>query len=289
MTSRFFKTPSYGGGGGGAFDDVEATAANPPVGIKSIAVRSGAYLDQLSPTYDVGGGSTVSPTHGGQGGGPASLQFVPNEIVIGIQGRSGALVDQISILTAVIYGGGDPPYLQTYGPYGGGGGAPFQIWGEIAAFYGRSGSLIDAIGCYLGTATTQLYGGGGGKEFQDPGPIPDLTRITKIVVRAGTSVDAIATTYLLPDGSSQTFSHGGPGGTEHDIHFNPGERIIAVIGRSGDLLDNIAFLTEDPQGVRRTYGPFGGPGGAPFIVNADVNGFFGRSGSLIDAIGFFTS
>jgi hypothetical protein len=73
------------------------------------------------------------------------------------------------------------------------------------------------------------------------------------------------------------------------IHFSPGERIIAVVGRSGDLLDNIAFLTEDPQGVRRTHGPFGGQGGAPFIVNADVNGFFGRSGALIDAIGFFIS
>src|SRR5688500_19598712 len=153
MTSQFFQTPSYGGGGGGAFDDIEATPANPPVGIKAIAVRSGAYLDQLAATYDVGGGSTVAPTHGGQGGGPTSLQFVPNEKVIGIQGRSGAYVDQISILTAVIYGGGDPPYLQTYGPYGRGGGAPFQIWGEFPAFYGRSGSFIDAIGGRLSTAT----------------------------------------------------------------------------------------------------------------------------------------
>ena len=212
---------------------------------------------------------------------------MPNEKIIGIQGRSGSYVDQISFLTAVNYGGGDPPYQQTHGPYGGGGGAPFTIWGEIAAFYGRSGAYLDAIGCYLSTPTVGPFGGGGGGAFEDPGPIPDLTKITSITVRSGTYVDAIATTYVLPDGSTQTFSHGGGGGTPHDIYFNPGEQIIAVVGRSGDYLDNICFLTEDPQGVRRTYGPYGGQGGNQFICNAKVNGFFGRSGSYIDQIGFF--
>jgi hypothetical protein len=284
-----FKTPIYGGDGGGPFDDVPPGAAAQPVGIRRIAVRSGTYVDQIATTYELSDGSQPTFAHGGNGGGSNAFDLLPNEIVIGIQGRSGALVDQISILTAVIYGGGDPPFLQTHGPFGGGGGAPFQIWGEIAGFYGRSGSLVDALGCRLRTAATRLYGGGGGGAFQDPGPIPELSRISRIAIRSGTYVDAIATTYLLPDGSSQSFSHGGTGGTETVIHFNPGERIIAVVGRSGDLLDNIAFLTKDPQGVRRTYGPFGGPGGAPFIVNADVNGFFGRSGALIDAIGFFTS
>jgi hypothetical protein len=289
MTGPFFKTEIHGGGGGAAFDDIQANAASPPVAVRALAVRSGSYVDQIATTYELSDGSTPISTHGGNGGGPASFQLVPNEKIIGIQGRSGTYVDQVSFLTAVVYGGGDPPYLQTHGPCGGGGGAPFQIWGEIAGFYGRSGSYLDAIGCYLSTKTTQLYGGGGGAPFQDPGPVPELSRITRIAIRSGTYVDAIATTYLLPDNSSQTFSHGGSGGTEQVIDFNPGEQIIAVVGRSGDLLDNIAFLTEDPQGVRRTYGPYGGNGGAAFIVNAEVNGFLGRSGSLIDAIGFFTS
>jgi jacalin-like lectin domain-containing protein len=290
MSDPLFKTPSYGGGGGGAaWDDAQSMATTPPVGFKKIAVRSGIYVDRLEPTYALDNGNTYTPGHGGAGGTPASFDFVPNEILIGIQGRSGSLVDQLSFLTAVIYGGGDPPFLQTRGPYGGTGGAPFTIWGEIAAFYGRSDAYLDAIGCYLGTATVGPFGGGGGTAFQDPGPVPDLSRITRITVRSGTLIDSIATTYLLPDGSSQTFSHGGTGGTATDIHFNPGEQIIAVVGRSGDLLDNIAFLTEDPQGVRRTHGPYGGTGGTQFIVNQDVNGFFGRSGTLIDQIGFFVS
>jgi hypothetical protein len=283
-----FKTSSYGGSGGAAWDDAQTLGAA-PAGFQRIAVRSGALLDKLETTYTLQGGNASTQAHGGSGGGPASFDFVPSEKLIGIQGRSGDLIDQISFLTAVVYGGGDPPYLQTRGPFGGGRGAPFTIWGEIAAFYGRSGSLVDQIGCYLSTATAGPFGGGGGGAFQDPGPVPDLSRITRIVVRSGALIDAIATTYLLPDGTSQTFSHGGTGGTEHDIHFNPGERIIAVVGRSGDLLDNIAFLTEDPQGRRRTHGPYGGGGGAPFIVNQKVDGFFGRSGDLIDQLGFFVS
>ncbi|MEA3065609.1 MAG: hypothetical protein QOJ27_2061 [Sphingomonadales bacterium] len=284
-----FKTTSYGGGGGAPWDDAQTFGATPPAAFRRIAVRSGDMVDQLETAYALQNGIVSTLAHGGAGGGASSFDFVPNEILIGIQGRSGTLVDQISFLTAVVYGGGDPPFLQTRGPYGGGGGAPFTIWGEIAGFYGRSGTLIDQIGCYLSTAIAGPFGGGGGAPFQDPGPVPELSRILTISVRHGTFIDAIATTYMLPDGSQQTFSHGGGGGTEDVIHFNAGERIIAVVGRSGDLLDNIAFLTEDPQGVRRTYGPYGGPGGAQFIVNADVNGFFGRSGTLIDQLGFFVS
>jgi hypothetical protein len=283
-----FKTTSYGGGGGGPWDDAQTLGAA-PAAFQRIAVRSGSLLDKIESSYALQGGGSTTLGHGGSGGAPASFDFVPNEIVIGVQGRSGTLVDQISFLTAVIYGGGDPPFLRTYGPYGGGGGAPFAIWGEIAAFHGRNGTLVDSIGCYLSTETVGPFGGPGGGAFEDPGPVPELSRITNITVRSGSLVDAIATTYLLPDGSSQTFSHGGTGGTAHQIDFVSGEQIIAVVGRSGTYLDTIAFLTEDPGGTRRTHGPFGGNGGAQFIVNRKVNGFFGRSGSLIDQLGFFVS
>ncbi|HEX8238491.1 MAG TPA: jacalin-like lectin [Allosphingosinicella sp.] len=282
-----FKTTSFGGGGGAAFDD--AQGASPPAAILRLAVRSGSYVDQLRATYRLANGDGASPSHGGNGGSPASIDFLPNEKIIGVEGRSGAYVDQIAFLTAVVYGGGDPPLLRTHGPYGGGGGSPFKVWGEVVGFHGRSGDFLDSVGFYLGTATEGPFGGPGGGAFQDPGPVPELSRILRMTIRSGSLVDAISTTYLLPDGSTQTFSHGGTGGTATDIHFNPGEQIIAVVGRSGTYLDNIAFLTEDPRGERRTHGPFGGNGGAQFIVNRKVNGFFGRSGTLIDQIGFFVS
>jgi hypothetical protein len=282
--ANLFKTPIYGGGGGTAWDDAQAVGPAAPTGFSRIAVRSGSYLDQIQSTYALANG-TSTQTHGGGGGAQDSFDFVPNEKVICVQGRSGAYVDQIGFTTAVVYGGGDPPLIRSYGPYGGGGGTPFKIWGDIAAFYGRSGTFVEAIGCYLATATQGPFGGGGGNAFQDPGPIPELTRISKITIRSGAYIDAIATTYRLPDGSQETHT----GGTQHDIIFNNDEQIIAVVGRSGDYLDNIAFLTEDRQGVRRTHGPFGGQGGAPFIVNANVNGFFGRSGIYIDQLGFFVA
>lgn len=284
-----FKTTSYGGTGGTAWDDAQTLGPTPPTAFQRIAVRSGTLLDKLETRYALQSGGASTLAHGGGGGGPAEFDFVPREILIGVQGRSGTLVDQVTFHTAVVYGGGDPPLLRSYGPYGGGGGAPFAIWGEIAAFHGRSGTLVEAIGCYLSTETAGPFGGPGGGAFQDPGPVPELSRITGITVRSGSLVDSIATTYLLPDGTSGTFTHGGAGGTAHDIYFNPGEQIIAVVGRSGTYLDNIAFLTEDPGGVRRTYGPFGGDGGSQFIVNRRVNGFFGRSGALIDQLGFFVS
>jgi hypothetical protein len=289
MSGPVFKTSTFGGQGGGAWDDVETLGAQSITGMKRIAVRTGTLVDRIETSYALSNGGNSIQAHGGTGGSPVELELLPNELLVAVKGRSGALVDQVEFMTAVIYGSGDPPYLRTYGPFGGGGGTPFQIWGDIAGFHGRSGSLIDSIGCYLRTETAGPFGGQGGSPFQDPGPIPDLTRLTNITIRSGTLIDSIAATYLLPDGSSQTFSHGGGGGTATQIHFHPGEQIVSVAGRSGALLDNICFFTEDPQGTRRTYGPFGGNGGNPFTVNRKVHGFFGRSGALIDQLGFFVS
>jgi hypothetical protein len=283
-----FKTASHGGDGGHAWDDLETLGA-PPAGFHRIRVRSGTLVDKLETSYALEGGGATTLNHGGPGGNPADTDFVPREILIGIKGRSGTLVDQLSFVTAVIYGGGDPPLIRTSEASGGNGGAPFEIWGDIAAFHGRSGTLIDAIGCYLRTETVGPFGGSGGEAFQDPGPVPELSRIESMIIRSGSFVDSISTIYRLPDGSRETFSHGGGGGTRHLVSFVSGEQIIAVVGRAGTYLDNIAFLTEDPQGVRRTHGPFGGDGGSPFIVNRKVNGFFGRSGAYIDQIGFFVS
>lgn len=288
MTGPLYKTRSYGGGGGTAFDDTQAMLTTNPVGFSRISVSSGSYLDRLAPTYKLSNGTTYAPSHGGTGGAPASADFLSNEVLIGIQGRSGDLVDQLGFMTAIYFGGGDPPSQKTYGPFGGGGGdTGFTIWGQIAAFYGRSGSYVDAIGCYLSNLTIGPFGGGGGSAFEDPAPVPELGRMVSITVYSDDHVNSLATTYVLPDGSTQTFSHGKADGTRHDIIFNPGEHIIVALGRSGSLVDNICFLTEDPQGVRRTFGPYGGQGGTQFICNEKVGGFFGRSGSSIDAIGFF--
>ncbi|MDQ4087504.1 MAG: hypothetical protein M3177_05790 [Pseudomonadota bacterium] len=289
MAGPLFKTSIHGGGGGAAWDDVQDLGGSSIESISRIEVRTGGGVERIATTYRMNGGFEATRAHGGDGGSSTGFELLPNEILIGIQGRSDALVGQLSFTTAVVSGGGDPPSIRSFGPFGGGGGAPFAIWGEIAGFHGRSGASVDAIGCYLRTETAGPFGGGGGNSFQDPGPVPDLGRITRIAIRSGTLVEGIATTYVLPDGSTETFSHGGGGGIEHVIEFAPGEQIVSVEGRSGTFLDSISFHTIDWQKVHRVHGPFGGTGGSPFAVQRKVYGFFGRSGSFIDQLGFFVS
>jgi len=130
-----------------------------------------------------------------------------------------------------------------------------------------------------------MRGGGGGNEFRDAQPVPGETRIGRIVVRAGALVDSIATSYVHSDESATTLSHGGSGGIANIVNIAPNERIVAVIGRSGSLLDSLGFVIENLAGVRRQAGPFGGQGGAPFSLSGNVVSFFGRSGSMIDALG----
>ena len=65
-----------------------------------------------------------------------------------------------------------------------------------------------------------------------------------------------------------------------------GESVIGAIGRAGDLLYKIGFITKDQAGVTAIYGPFGGEGGESFIVYQDIVSLCGRAGNAVDAIGF---
>ncbi len=80
--------------------------------------------------------------------------------------------------------------------------------------------------------------------------------------------------------------HGGKGGRQTVININiqKGEKIIGAFGKTGRLVDNIGFITN--QG--RVFGPYGGKGGGDFSVHlCSIRGVFGRVGSLVDSIGFY--
>lgn len=131
------------------------------------------------------------------------------------------------------------------------------------------------------TTNTGFFGGTGGSEFTDTHDVNSWGRITQIIVRHGSEVDAIATTYA----NGQYLSHGGSGGSETVITLGDNEFITKVSLRSGARLDQITFYTN--SGV--TYGPYGGSGGSPSEVSFSdgvLQYFIGRSGSRIDAIGF---
>ncbi|MEA3016447.1 MAG: hypothetical protein QOI38_1169 [Sphingomonadales bacterium] len=278
MATQVIKAMSFGGTGGAPFDDL-AAAGGAVNAIKKIVVRAGQFVDNISTTYGLPSGSNFVATHGGSGGQASTITLAPGEKVVGVRGRSGSLLDQITFLTR------GPNGERTHGPFGGGGGAPFELEAEVDSFYGRSGTLDDNLGFFVNVNTTGLHGGPGGTAFADPIPVPGQTFIKQIVIRSGTFIDAISTTYVNPDGSTTVSSHGGTGGQPTTIKFNPGESIIAVTGRSGKFVDSLTFLTSD----KRVFGPFGGGGGSPFVVNANILGFVGRSGTFLDSIGFYTS
>jgi hypothetical protein len=276
--TQVVKCRSFGGNGGSAFDDLNG-AGGAVKSINKIVIRSGTFVDNISTSYELPNGGHFVGTHGGNGGSATTLALAPGEKVVGVRGRSGTFLDQISFVTL------GPAGQKVHGPFGGNGGTPFEIEAEIDSFYGRSGTFDDNLGFYANVNTTALHGGPGGTAFADLLPIPGQTFIKKMVIRSGTFVDAISTTYLNPDGSTTVSSHGGGGGQPTTIDFQPGETIIAVSGRSGRFLDSITLLTSN----RRVFGPFGGLGGTAFVVNANILGFVGRSGTFIDAIGFYTS
>jgi hypothetical protein len=282
------KMPDYGGGGGSSFDDFTRYGSNPPVAIRAITVRATTYVEYLEPLYVLTDGSVLSVPHGGTASPPEIVTLASNEKLVGLTGRSGKYIDQISFVLEVENPDG-PSTSRTIGPFGSStGGDPFQIWGETVALYGRSGSKLDAIGSYVNATPTVLCNAsGGGSSFQDPVPVPGLSSITRIAIRSATYVDAIATTYRLADGSEKTFSHGGKGGSQQVISLAPGETIVGVEGSTGIYLYGITFHTVDQNGAKHIYGPYGKGGGFPFSFETGIGGFFGRSGDYIDAIGFW--
>jgi hypothetical protein len=144
------------------------------------------------------------------------------------------------------------------------------------------------------------YGGSGGASFSDE--LPDGARIIEVLIRHGEYVDGIQLVWQLADGSG-VFGpyHGGQGGEVDSFILAPGEVIELIHGRSGDLVDSLAFQTS----FGNSYGPYGGGGGTPFVedfraepdpevdhapgarASRALTGIFGQSGDLLDAIGFW--
>ena len=149
----------------------------------------------------------------------------------------------------------------------------------------QSSSMSHRIqGC---THSIGSFGGGGGGAFNDlPDECNGIVRVIRVY--AGKYVDGLDITYRKSDGSEVSILRGGTGGGRHtiEVKIDEGERIIAVFGKSGGLLDQIGFVTSHG----RIFGPYGGSGGGNFNVNScELRGIYGRAGGLIDSIGFFCS
>lgn len=139
--SSVTRSATVGGDGGSPFSDL-ASSGYLLGKIKQINVRSGSRVDRIETVYNGIQGGPVTYAHGGNGG-SENPPFVLNddEYITQISGRSGSRLDQIKF---TLNSGRESL------SYGGGGGSPFALkldGSVVKAFFGRSGSELDALGC----------------------------------------------------------------------------------------------------------------------------------------------
>ena len=133
----------YGGGGGGAF--VELPDHCNAI-VSKIFIRAAALIDGIQFTYQYSNGHQyTSGYHGGTGGSAhrITINVSHGERVIGVFGRSAALVDSLGFITN---------RGRIFGPYGGCGGGPFKVNScNINGIHGRSATYLDSIGFFCGS------------------------------------------------------------------------------------------------------------------------------------------
>ncbi|XP_064937489.1 protein GOS9-like [Musa acuminata AAA Group] len=134
------KVGAWGGNGGSAWDMGAAYR------ITNIKIRAGDNIDAIVITFTRYG--LIETKHfGGSGGTPHEIPLQEDEYLVGVEGS----VDTLGRITLV-----RNLTLRTnkrsYGPFGTSGGKPFSVpvaSGKIIGFFGRAGTMIDAIGVYL--------------------------------------------------------------------------------------------------------------------------------------------
>ena len=144
------RSTQFGGRGGSAFDDNNDNIA----GIAGMRIRSGNQIDSIQVTYRLKDGSTYeAPRHGGNGGSESSFTLADGEKLIRMEGMTnGVLVDMVTFYSNL---------NKMYGPYGRTGRTPFSVAGiEIVAFFGRAGSLLDAVGVHVSQCDPGYIGNG---------------------------------------------------------------------------------------------------------------------------------
>lgn len=137
--------------------------------------------------------------------------------------------------------------------------------------------------------TNGPYGGGGGDPWDDYQTIGGITGVVGYTIGSGEYIDSFQAVYTTQNGVVIGPKHGGGGGGLTTVSFASGERIVSAGVRSGRYADSLLFFTVDVGGRVHQYGPYGGTGGSYHGVTGDIVAFFGRAGGLIDAIGFYGS
>ncbi|XP_064940843.1 jacalin-related lectin 19-like [Musa acuminata AAA Group] len=116
MAEAVIKVGTWGANGGSHWD------MGPADHIKSIKICAMAVVDSIAFMYVVGETAEDTPRYGGPGGAPNLIKFFDEEYLTAISGYIGEYggtpcISQLTFTTN----------MGTYGPYGDGGGTPFNL------------------------------------------------------------------------------------------------------------------------------------------------------------------
>lgn len=262
-----------GGLGGTAFDDSGS-------GITSIKLCGATLVDSIETTYV--GGAVVK--HGGNGGTCETMHFPGVGVVLpGVSSTplqkitgcfNGNTINSLTLVrsdgatltkgicTGVPFSYGTPGY-------------------SISGFYGRSATLLDAIGIKVdGNLNWGYFGPAGPSGSKGGSPFElNLSNLISITVCSADKVDSIT----VVNANYVTTKVGGNGGSCQTINLN-GAPIYSIHGQY--TMEGIRVLIIDTGVGSFAFGYATGPGNFGYHGGSHgLRGMIGRSGSRIDAIG----
>ena len=266
------KSEKYGGNGGYKFDDYDQETGI--IGIQSIKIRSTEdQVDSIQTTYRLANGEKwTSGRHGGSGGVNYSFSLGEGDYLSKIEGKTdGSLVKQLTFTVTK-----DNTSETTHGPFG----TPdqddkltsFSIEGNIIAFFGSAGLLLDSFGFHFYEKLSKSERAGYKNDQcarQDPnsiatsGPGLKISKLSIVVPQADYEIIGIITEYITLGG---TFVYGRPriGAPFYKpsdvIDIGMDEVLIKVEGTITNHRPpyNVTFTMKNTKGQIRTAGPFGG-------------------------------
>ncbi|XP_020087767.1 horcolin-like isoform X2 [Ananas comosus] len=131
--------------------------------------------------------------------------------------------------------------------------------------------------------------GGSGGSQRDMN-MTGVTRIVKIVVRSGRTIDAVSFSYERSGELEWSPQLGGSGGSINEINLAANEYLTSVVGHYGHYKKHFVIRSLTFISNFQTYGPYGREEGISFALpsaRGRIIGFHARSGVYLDAIGTY--
>ena len=299
VTSRLpVKSPGQGGNTGIAFDDVSAfnqTGVSPIVGIHSINVSYGDFVEAIQVTYILANDTLYEAPSQGRSSKPfVFIRFESIEHITELEGMTNSsVINQLTITTT------GPDYeKRVYGPFGQPAPNLFSTKGYIIGFHGSSDNYLRNLGVYSldEVKKSPLFGSGsGGSPFDGKADIliPPVVALASLTIWHGDLINGLQPEHLLFGGRKQLGEmYGGDNSSlSTTITFDTVEVIerveVGTINKGADAISMLTITVRLKDGKTEVLGPYGRVEDDTVNFEGNVLGFYGYSGNLVDRLGFY--